>query len=87
MTLHTETFALSDGTTVEITCTRTPQQRARYVHLCKLFGCWELKPTGDGMTAQDWQAVREAAAERAQTADDAALYNEQERPDSWGVGY
>ena len=28
-----------------------------------------------------------AAAERAQRADDAQTYNEQDRPDSWGVGY
>ena len=86
MTLHTETFTLSDGTRVTITSTRTPQQRARFVHLCKLFGCWELKPTGDGMTAQDWQAAQTAAAERAQRADDAALYNEG-RDDFYGVGY
>ena len=86
MTLHVETFTLRDGSTVEITSTRTPQQRARFVHLCKLFGCWDV-PTGDGMTAQDWQQAQTAAAERAQRADDAQTYNEQDRPDSWGVGY
>ena len=84
---YTYTLTLSDGTRVEVVSTRTPQQRARYEHLCRLFGCWELKPTGDGMTAQDWQQAQTAAAERAQRADDAQTYNEQDRPDSWGVGY
>lgn len=84
---YTYTLTLSDGTRVEVTSTRTPQQRARYEHLCRLFGCWELKPTDDGMTAQDWEWARAAAAERARRADDAALYNTQDRPDSWSVGY
>ena len=83
---YTYTLTLSDGTRVEITTTRTPQQAARYKHLCQLFGCWELRPTDDGMTAQDWQQAQDAAAERAQAADDAALYGT-ERPDSRDVGY
>ena len=85
--MHTYTLTLSDGTQVEITTTRTPQQAARYKHLCQLFGCWELRPTGDGMTAADWQQAQDAAAERAQRADDAALYNTQDGPDDRGVGY
>ena len=40
----------------------------------------------DGMTAADWQQAQDAAAERAQAADDAALYGT-ERPDSRDVGY
>lgn len=84
--MHTYTLTLSDGTRVEITTTRTPQQRARYKHLCQLFGCWELRPTGDGMTAADWQQAQDAAAERAQRADDAVTYGT-ERPDSRDVGY
>ena len=86
MTLHVETFTLADGTTVQAVSTRTPQQRARFMHLCKLLGCWDV-PTDDGMTAQDWQQSRDAAAERAQAADDAALYNTQDGPDDRGVGY
>ena len=83
---YTYTLTLSDGTRVEITTTRAPQQAARYKHLCQLFGCWELRPTDDGMTAADWQQAQDAAAERAQAADDAALYGT-ERPDSRDVGY
>jgi len=86
MTLYVETFTLRDGTTVQAVSTRTPQQRARFEHLCKLFGCWDV-PAGDSMTAQDWQQAQTAAAERAQRADDAQTYNTQDRPDSWGVGY
>ena len=84
---HTYALTLSDGVRVEITTTRTPQQAARYKHLCRLFGCWELRPTDDGMTAQDWQQAQAAAAERNQTADDRLLYNTQDRPDDRGVGY
>ena len=74
---YTYTLTLSDGTRVEVTSTRTPQQRARYEHLCRLFGCWDT-PTdaADERTAHDWQQARDMAAERAQRADDAALYNE-----------
>ena len=83
---YTYTLTLSDGTRVEITTTRTPQQAARYKHLCQLFGCWELRPTGDGMTAADWQQSQDAAAERAQAQDDAVTYNEG-RGDYRDVGY
>ena len=43
-------------------------------------------PTDDGMTAQDWQQAQAAAAERAQAADDAALYGGTGRDDR-NVGY
>ncbi len=86
MTLYVETFTLADGTVVHTVSTRTPQERARFEHLCRLKGCWDV-PTPDGMTAQDWQQAHDAAAERAQQRDDAATYNEQDGGDSWGVGY
>ena len=76
MTTYVETLTLSDGTLVEMTSTRTPQQRARFEHLCRLFGCWERPELVDERTAHDWQQARDMAAERAQRADDAALYNE-----------
>jgi hypothetical protein len=83
---YTYTLTLSDGTRVEVVSTRTPQQRARYEHLCRLFGCWDV-PADDSMTAQDWQQVQTAAAERAQRADDAALYNTGRDGSDRGVGY
>ncbi len=68
--------------------TRAPEQRqARYVHLCALLGV-QFPPDDDGgMTERDWQQIRDAAAERAQRADDARMYNEYDAPASWGVGY
>ena len=41
----------------------------------------------DERTEADDAAWRYACMLRNQAADDAALYNEQDRPDSWGVGY
>jgi len=41
----------------------------------------------DERTEADDDAWRWACMLRNQAADDAALYNEQDRPDSWGVGY
>lgn len=73
MTLHIETITLADGSRVEMVSTRTPQQRARYEHLCRLFGCWDCS-ADDGMTAADWQQARDVAVEQAQRADDARFY-------------
>ena len=41
----------------------------------------------DERTEADYDAWRWACMLRNQAADDAALYNTQERSDSWGVGY
>ena len=69
-----------------ITRTRTPPQDARREHLIALLGVQFPPDSDDGMTAQDWQQAHDAAAERAQRTDDAALYGT-DRPDSLGVGY
>ena len=41
----------------------------------------------DERTEADYDAWRYACMLRNQAADDAALYNTQDRPDAWGVGY
>lgn len=79
---HTITVTI-DGHTYTATSTLHPACQAT---VARMYAS-SYPDTGDGMTAADWQAVRESATERAQRQDDAALYNTQERPDSWGVGY
>ena len=41
----------------------------------------------DERTEADYDAWRYACMLRNQAADDAAMYNTQDRHDSWGVGY
>ena len=86
--IHVETLTLSDGTRVEIVSTRTPQQRARFEHLCRLFGCWNTPHGGiDHERAErDFDEWRLATAERNQARDDAALYGGVGRDDR-NVGY
>ena len=66
MTLSTETLTLANGTRVAMVSTRTPQQRARYMHLCRLFGVER--------TEADYEQWRWACLLRNQAADDAAFY-------------
>ena len=84
--IHVETLTLSDGTRVEITSTRTPQQRARFEHLCRLFGCWDTPDRPDERSERDFDAAQAARAERNQRADDAATYGSVGRDDR-NVGY
>jgi len=84
--IHVETLTLSDGTRVEIVSTRTPQQRARFEHLCRLFGCWDTPDRAAVRSAADFAAWQQAAAERNQARDDAAMYGGV-GTDSRNVGY
>ena len=84
--IHVETLTLSDGTRVEITSTRTPQQRARFEHLCRLFGCWDTPDRPDERSERDFDAAQQATAERNQARDDAAFYGGVGRDDR-NVGY
>jgi len=45
------------------------------------------EPTPAADMEPDYDRWRWACMLRNQAADDAALYNTQDRPDSWGVGY
>lgn len=80
--IHGETLTLADGTRVEIVSTRTPQQRARFEHLCRLFGCWDVPYTRpDERSEADYAAAQQATAERNQARDDAAQYGSVGRDD------
>ena len=70
---YTYTLTLSDGTLVEMTSTRTPQQRARYMHLCRPFGVERTDRAGE-RTEADYEQWRWACLLRNQAADDAAFY-------------
>jgi len=84
--IHVETLTLSDGTRVEIVSTRTPQQQARFEHLCRLFGCWDTPDRADERSAADHAAWQAQQAERNQARDDAAMYGGVGRDDR-AVGY
>lgn len=73
MTLSTETLTLANGTRVAMVSTRTPQQRARYMHPCRLFGV-ERTDRADERTEADYEQWRWACLLRNQAADDAAFY-------------
>lgn len=77
---HTTTVTI-DGHTYTATSTLHPVCQAT---VARMYAS-SYPDADDGMTAHDWQQVRDAAAERAQRADDAALYGT--RDGSRDVGY
>ena len=78
---HTTTVTI-DGCTYVATSTLHPVCQAT---VARMYAN-SYPDAGDGMTAQDWQQAQDAAAERAQAADDAATYGT-ERPDDRCIGY
>jgi len=65
--------------------TRTPQQDARRARLVAALVHWQPERR-DERSERDFDAAQAAAAERAQRADDAALYGSVGRDDR-NVGY
>jgi hypothetical protein len=79
---HTTTATI-DGHTYTATSTLSPVCQAC---VARMYAS-SYPDADDSMTAQDWQQVQTAAAERAQRADDAALYNTGRDGSDRGVGY
>jgi len=80
--MHTYTFTVA-GTTYTATSTGTPECREC---MGRIYAR-SRTDRADERTEADYDKWMYACMLRNQERDDAALYNTQDRPDSWGVGY